>query len=212
MNTWIPKKFYFYSASLSRLLFPSFCNIFYEINILYLCKLELHRPRWLSPFSKAFRKMHGFFISNTFIGWNCQKIKQMLSNTLRLNFCYLKITHSLHPRYHPKLRDILKNKQKKKYVCIHEIIQLTIMKTKIKMKIKSNRYHTNRPRSRNKYKYIKYKKCFTMMMLICIKQHLCNIWGSIHEKVKQHWGWVEKKLLLIKKTCISLSRILWPHR
>ena len=144
MNTWIPKKFYFYSASLSRLLFPSFCNIFYEIKT--------------------------------------------------------------------KLRDILKNKQKEKYVCIHEIIQLTIMKTKIKMKIKSNRHHTNRPRSRNKYKYIKYKKCFTMMMLICIKQHLCNIWGSIHEKVKQHWGWVEKKLLLIKKTCISLSRILWPHR
>ena len=30
-----------------------------------------------------------------------------------------------------------------------------------------------------------------MMMLKCIKQqHLSNIWSSIHEKVKQHWGWV----------------------
>ena len=28
---------------------------------------------------------------------------------MRLNFCYLKIIHSSHPRYHPKIiRDILK--------------------------------------------------------------------------------------------------------
>ena len=33
-----------------------------------------------------------------------------------------------------------------------------------------------------------------MMMVICIKQHLSNIWSSIHEKVKQHWGWVEKNV------------------
>ena len=31
------------------------------------------------------------------------KIKQMLSNTLSLNFCYLKIIRILHPRYHPKI-------------------------------------------------------------------------------------------------------------
>ena len=37
------------------------------------------------------------------------------------------------------------------------------------------------------------------MMLICIKQHLSNIYGSIHVKVKQHWGWVEKKCSLLKK-------------
>ena len=37
-----------------------------------------------------------------------------------------------------------------------------------------------------------------------IKQHLSNIWRSIHKKVKQHWGWVEKKkTLLTKKACIS---------
>ena len=34
------------------------------------------------------------------------------------------------------------------------------------------------------------------------KQHLRNIWNSIHEKVKQHWGWVEKKELLIKKRVV----------
>ena len=36
-----------------------------------------------------------------------------MSNTLRLNFCYLKIIEFLHPRYLPKiLGDILKNVQK----------------------------------------------------------------------------------------------------
>ena len=30
-----------------------------------------------------------------------------------------------------------------------------------------------------------------MMKLIWIKQHLSNIWSSIHAKIKQHWGWVE---------------------
>ena len=40
------------------------------------------------------------------------------------------------------------------------------------------------------------------MMLICVNQHLGNIWSSMQEKeekVKEHWGWVEKKVLLIKK-------------
>ena len=36
------------------------------------------------------------------------------------------------------------------------------------------------------------------MMLIYIKQHPTNIWGSIYEKVKEHWGWVEKNVLIIK--------------
>ena len=39
------------------------------------------------------------------------------------------------------------------------------------------------------------------MMLWCIKQHLSNIWSSIHENAKQHWGWVEKNVAY-KKMCI----------
>ena len=105
--------------------------------------------------------------------WNWQKIKQMLRNTLRLNFSYLKIIHILHQRYHAKVTGhILKNKQNDKYVCIHEIIRLIIKKMKMKMKNGSYRYDINRPRSRHGRKYTKYKKCFTMMILICIKQHL----------------------------------------
>ena len=46
-------------------------------------------------------------------GWNLQKNKQKLSNTLMLNFRYLKIIGFLHPRYYPKkIWDILKNVQK----------------------------------------------------------------------------------------------------
>ena len=31
------------------------------------------------------------------------------------------------------------------------------------------------------------------MMIGRIKQHLSYIWSLIHEKIKQRWGWVEKK-------------------
>ena len=72
----------------------------------------------------------------------------------------------------------------------------------MKMRIRSHRYEINRPRSRCAHKYNKYKKCLSMMMLICIKQHLNNIWSTIQEKVKQHWSFVGKKALLIKKACI----------
>ena len=39
-----------------------------------------------------------------------------------------------------------------------------------------------------------------MMMLICIKQNLSNIWSLTYEKVEQHWGWVEKNVAYIKKS------------
>ena len=72
---------------------------------------------------------------------------------------------------------------------------------KMNIKNRSHRYNFNRPRSRQWHKYSKFKKCVSMMMLIYIKQHLSTIWSSIHDKVKQHWGWTEKKRLLIKKVC-----------
>ena len=74
-----------------------------------------------------------------------------------------------------------------------------LFKMKIKMKNRSYRYDMNGPRSRHGHKYSKYQKCLSMMLLICIKQHLTNIWSSIHEKVKQHSGWVEKKRYLYEK-------------
>ena len=134
-------------------------------------------------------------------GWNWQKFSQMLSNSLRLNFPYLKIIHILHPSYHLEIIGyVIKNKQKNNFVSKMKMMK---MKMKMKMKNKSHRYDINRPRSRHEHKYTEDKKCLTIMMVICVKQHLSNIGSSIHEKVKQHWGWVTKKPLLIKKACTS---------
>ena len=74
----------------------------------------------------------------------------MLSNTLKLSFCYLKIIHILHPHDHRKIiGHVLKNKQKNTQVCIHEIMQLIKLKMELKMKNRSHRYDINRLRSRH---------------------------------------------------------------
>ena len=43
------------------------------------------------------------------------------------------------------------------------------------MKNTSHRYDINRPRPRYSPRYSKYKKCLSMITLICIKQHLSII-------------------------------------
>ena len=63
-------------------------------------------------------------------------------------------------------------------------------------KQRSHRYDINRPKQKHRHKYAKYKTCLGIMMVICIMQHLSKIWSSIHETVKQHWGWVEKMCCL----------------
>ena len=42
------------------------------------------------------------------------------------------------------------------------------------MENRSERYDIDRPRSRHGHKYTKYM-CLSIMMVICIKQHLSNI-------------------------------------
>ena len=143
-------------------------------------------------------KIHAFFNKQHFwkqhhaeIG---KKIKKMLNNILRLNFSYLKIIHILHPSYHSKIiKNIAKNKKKNKYVCFHQIIWLIIMKMKNgnenqidTKKPRSHKCNMNRPRSVHEHKYSKYKNCLSIIMLLCIKQHLNNIWNLVHEKVRQH--------------------------
>ena len=113
-----------------------------------------------------FYKQHFYKRNQAKIG---KKVKQTLCNTLRLDFCYLKIIQVLHPPYHPKIiGHILKNKQKNNCVYIHEIIGLTIMKIKLKMKNRSHWHDINRPRLRQKHKNIKYRKCASIMMLIYV--------------------------------------------
>ena len=45
------------------------------------------------------------------------------------------------------------------HACIHEIMQLIIIKMKTKMNIDSHWYDINRPRCRHGHKYSKYMKC-----------------------------------------------------
>ena len=86
--------------------------------------------------------------------------------------------------------------KKNKCFCFKYIMWLIIMKMSVKNR--SHRWGKNRRKHGHKYK--KRRNCLSMVMLTCIKQHLSNIWRSIHEKVKQHWGWVEIKHCL-KKVC-----------
>ena len=73
---------------------------------------------------------------------------------------------------------------------------------RLEIKNRSHRHDRNRPRPRHGHKYIKHKTRLSIMMVIFTKQMLSNIWSSIHKKVTQHRGWVEKKTLLTKKACI----------
>ena len=91
---------------------------------------------------------------------------------------------------------------KNTYICLNEVIWLMAMKMRLKMKNRSHRYDINRPRFRDEHKYTKCKMYLSIMMFICIKQHLSKIWSSTQEEVKQHWGWVEKEHCLWKKACI----------
>ena len=124
-----------------------------------------------------------FLKSNTFMSnarLKLAKNQANIRNTLRLNFCYLKIIHILHPRYHPKIiGHILKNKLKNNYVCVR-LYNWSSWKWRRKWK-QDHRSDINRPRPRHGHKYNNYQKSLSMMMmLICIKQRLSNIWRSIH--------------------------------
>ena len=122
-----------------------------------------------------------------------------LSNTLRPNCCCLNFIHILYPRYYPKITGhILKNKQKNKCVCIHEIKGLITTKMKMNVKNRSHRYDINRPRSRHRHKYSKYKKLHS---ILCVKQHLSNLKLSSWES-KATVGLNLKKALLLKKAYV----------
>ena len=74
---------------------------------------------------------------------------------------------------------------KDNYVSFNDVIWL--MKDEAENKYRSQRYDINWPRqSRHRHRYAKYKMSLSIMMVICIKQHLSNTWCLIHEKVKQH--------------------------
>ena len=130
----------------------------------------MHLDHW-KLFFLLLNSKHAFFISNAWLklatpwGWT-------FANWTFTLFCY----HTLHPRYYPKIMwYIPKNKQKNNCVYIHDVMPLIIMKMKMIMKNRSYWYDINGPRSRHGHKYGKYKKCFSLMMLICINPLLRNV-------------------------------------
>ena len=96
-----------------------------------------------------------------------KKVKQMLSNEHTEAKLLLLENY---PRYsYTSSHKIIDHKQKNKCVCIHQIIQLIIMKMKVKMKNRSHRYDNNRPCSRDGHKDSKCRKCLIFMILMCVK-------------------------------------------
>ena len=125
-----------------------------------------------------------FFVSNTFISnarlkltKNKSKAKQHPESELLLfdNYRFSSSTLSSFSN-----KRCSKNCTKNKWVCINEVIWLTTIKMRLQLKNRSHRYGINRPRLRNGDKHAKYKMCLSTMMVICLKQHLSNIWSSIH--------------------------------
>ena len=61
--------------------------------------------------------------------------------------------------------------------------------------------NTSHKCDKNAHGCSKYKICLNMIIITCSRQHLSNSWISIHENLKQHWDWVEKRRY--KKACMS---------
>ena len=76
---------------------------------------------------------------------------EKLSNTLRLNFCYLKIIRFIHPRCHPK------NIKKYSKKCAKTSVSVLIKKMKINVKYRLHRCDINKLRPRHGHKYTKYR-------------------------------------------------------
>ena len=57
------------------------------------------------------------------------------------------------------------------------------VKRRLKMKNRSHKYNTNKLRPRQRHKYTKWKICLVIVMVICIKEYLSNIWSLIYEKI-----------------------------
>ena len=71
--------------------------------------------------NNAWIYLNDFFISNTFLSTARLKLAKNQENIkqhLRLNFCYLKIIHILHPRYHPKITGHIIRKYANEQVCL----------------------------------------------------------------------------------------------
>ena len=151
---------------------------------------------WFSVFSRFSNMLHTLFSYKQHLHKQHQaeigkkkwaKAKQHPEAELLLSESYLLSSSTLSSKNNRAYSKKCAKKQVCLFVYFNEIIWLIIMK--VKKKNRSHKYDINRPTSRHGLTYTnKHKKCLSMMMLICIKQHPTNTWCSIYEKVKEHWG------------------------
>ena len=148
-------------------------NAFFRILRIICHSIRFHKI--LVPISDH---IHAFFKSNTFVINTRIKLAKNLTNAKQLSefelLLFANYSNSSSTLSSKNNRTCSKKKQDNKCVCIHGIIQLIIIK--MKMKNRLYRYDTTRPSCRHGFKYNTYKKCLTKMMLTHIKQqHLTNI-------------------------------------
>ena len=72
-------------------------------------------------------------------------------------------------RYYPK---IIEDISSFKDIYLNEVILLMKLNMMLKMKYRCD---INRPNPRHGHKYTKYKMCFSIMVVLYVKQHLNNI-------------------------------------
>ena len=79
---------------------------------------------------------------------------------------------------------------------------------RLKIKNRSQIYNINWSRPRHGHKYTEYKMCFSIMIFMCIKLHLSNIWSSVHEKLCNTKAEL-KKSVAYKKKLVLMEIITW---
>ena len=133
--------------------------------------------------------MHAFFISNTFVSNSKLKnIKQNLSNTLRLNFCYLKFISSLHARYHSKKGLIMCHKK-----CV------SVFKFNDKRKWKWKIDHTVQGHVRKYTNNTKNVSVWCCLYILSTTSATSDT--QFMKKLSNTEAELKKKTLLIKKAC-----------
>ena len=85
------------------------------------------------------------------------------------------------------------------------MVWLFLMKMRLKMKIRSHGYDIKKNLGVDMNANIpNIKYDLAMLMIVCTKQHITNIWSSVCERGKLHWGWVWKKRLSEKEKQIYI--------
>ena len=127
------------------------------------------QDKWKLPTNSAYsRSSARFFISNARLiltKKNQAKAKQHPDTELLL-FENYSLSSS---RYYPK---IIEDISSFKDIYLNEVILLMKLNMMLKMKYRCD---INRPNPRHEHKYTKYKMCFSIMVVLYVKQHLNNI-------------------------------------